>query len=145
MRVRGTYAGKNAGMGKLKACSTEESDMIRLKRAYDPPEEADGARYLVERLWPRGIKKENARLTAWLKDVSPSPELRKWYGHVPDRWPEFQKRYREELRDDEHRAALETLRAAARRGPITLVYAAKDEERNSALIVKQVLSPAATG
>ncbi len=117
--------------------------MIRLKRAYDPPEETDGARYLVERLWPRGIKKENARLTAWLKDVSPSAELRKWYGHEPDRWPEFQKRYREELKDDVHRAALETLREAARRGPITLVYAAKDEERNSAVIVQQVLTSAA--
>ncbi len=119
--------------------------MIRIKRAYDSPEAADGARYLVERLWPRGIKKEDARLTAWLKDVAPSGELRKWYGHVPDRWPEFQKRYREELKDEPHRAALAELRQAARHGPITLVYAAKDEERNSAVVVKQALSSAAAG
>ncbi len=114
--------------------------MIRLKRIYEPPEAADGERYLVERLWPRGISKDAARLAAWLKDVAPSAELRKWYGHEPDRWPEFQKRYREELRDEPHRAALEKLREAARRRPITLVYAAKDQERNSAAIVRQVLS-----
>jgi len=113
--------------------------MIQLKRAYETPEAADGDRYLVERLWPRGVKKEDARLKAWVKDVSPSAALRKWYGHDPEKWPEFQKRYREELKDAEHRAALEELRKAARRGTITLVYAAKDEERNSARIVKEEL------
>jgi uncharacterized protein YeaO (DUF488 family) len=114
--------------------------MIRLKRVYDPPEPADGARYLVERLWPRGMKKERAALTAWLKEVSPSPELRKWYSHDPEKWPEFQKRYREELKDEAHRPVLEELRQAAHKGPVTLVYAAHDEERNSATVLKQVLA-----
>ena len=114
--------------------------MIQVKRVYDPPERADGARYLVERLWPRGMKKENAALTGWLKEVAPSTELRKWYGHDPERWPEFQKRYREELKDDAHQEALADLRQAARKGPVTLVYAAHDEERNSAVVLKQVLT-----
>jgi uncharacterized protein YeaO (DUF488 family) len=113
--------------------------MIRIKRVYDPPEHGDGARYLVERLWPRGMTKEKAALTAWLKEVAPSPELRKWYSHDPERWTEFQKRYREELKDEAHRSALEELRQAARKGPVTLVYAAHDEERNSAALLKQLL------
>ena len=114
--------------------------MIQVKRVYDPPKRADGAHYLVERLWPRGMKKENAALTGWLKEVAPSTELRKWYGHDPERWPEFQKRYREELKDDAHQEALADLRQAARKGPVTLVYAAHDEERNSAVVLKQVLT-----
>jgi len=114
--------------------------MIRLKRIYELPDPADGPRYLVERLWPRGISKEAAALTAWLKDVAPSQELRKWYAHDPARWPEFQRRYRAELADEVHRAPLAELRQAARRGPITFVYAAKDEERNSALVLKQFLT-----
>ncbi len=114
--------------------------MIRVKRVYDPPEHGDGPRYLVERLWPRGVKKEDADLTAWLREVAPTTELRKWYNHEPERWPEFQKRYREELKDEAHKPALEELRQAARRGPITLVYAAHDEERNSAVVLKQLLA-----
>lgn len=114
--------------------------MIRVRRVYDPPEPGDGARYLVERLWPRGVKKEDAALTAWLKEVAPTTELRKWYNHEPERWPEFQRRYREELKDDAHKPAIEELRQAARRGPITLVYAAHDEEQNSAAVLKQVLT-----
>jgi uncharacterized protein YeaO (DUF488 family) len=114
--------------------------MIRVKRVYAPPDPADGARYLVERLWPRGMKKENAALTGWLKEVAPSTELRKWYSHDPERWPEFQKRYREELKDDTHQEALAKLRQAARKGLVTLVYAAHDEERNSAVVLKQVLT-----
>jgi uncharacterized protein YeaO (DUF488 family) len=114
--------------------------MIRLKRVYDSPAANDGARYLVERLWPRGMTKEKAALKAWLKEVAPSPELRKWYGHDPEKWPEFQKRYREELKDEAHREALAELREAARHGPVTLVYAAHDEERNSAAVLKQVLT-----
>jgi len=114
--------------------------MIRVKRVYEPPEPADGARYLVERLWPRGVKKEDAALTAWLKEAAPSTPLRKWYGHEPERWPEFQRRYREELTDDAHKLALEELRQAALKGPITLVYAAHDEERNGAVVLQQVLA-----
>ena len=119
--------------------------MIQTKRAYEPAARGDGARYLVERLWPRGVTREKAALTAWLKEVSPSPELRKWYAHDPAKWPEFQKRYREELKDEAHRPALEELRQAARKGPVTLIYAAHDEERNSAAVLQQVLAGHATG
>ena len=110
---------------------------LRLKRVYLPPEAADGTRVLVERLWPRGLTKQAAALDHWLKDVSPSPDLRKWFGHRPERWPEFRERYREELAASE--AALQELRALWAAGPVTLVYAARDEKRNSALILKDYL------
>jgi uncharacterized protein YeaO (DUF488 family) len=110
---------------------------IRLKRAYDEPTPDDGLRILVERLWPRGLTKDRAKIDLWLKDVSPSPELRKWYGHDPSKWAEFQKRYRAELAENE--SALEDLREKCQSGTITFVYAARDEERNSALILKDFL------
>ncbi len=114
--------------------------MIRVKRVYEAVEKADGQRVLVERLWPRGMKKEEAHLKAWLKEVAPSPELRKWYSHDVSRWPEFQKRYLEELKKDEaHREAVAELRRLAREGDLTLVYAAKDEEHNSATVLKRFL------
>ncbi len=110
---------------------------IRLKRAYESPEPGDGRRILVERLWPRGLKKEAAALNAWTRDVAPSPELRKWYAHDPDKWPEFQRRYRAELDGNpEGRAELKDAMGA---GPVTFVYAAKDEERNSARVLKEYL------
>ncbi len=110
---------------------------IHLKRAYDPAEPTDGRRILVERLWPRGITREAAALDAWAKDVSPSPELRKWYGHDPEKWPEFQRRYRAEL--EGNAAAVEELRQLIGRGPVTFVYAARDEERNSAALLRRYL------
>ena len=110
---------------------------IRLKRAYEPADPSDGARFLVERLWPRGVRKEELALTAWLKEVSPSPGLRTWFGHDPVKWDEFQRRYAAELRSND--AALEPLRAAARKGRVTLVYAARDPEMNSALLLKEYL------
>lgn len=110
---------------------------IRLKRAYEPPEPEDGRRILVERLWPRGVTKEGAALDAWVKDVAPSPELRKWYAHDPEKWPEFQRRYRTEL--EANPAAVEAVREAIGRGPATFVYAARDEERNSARLLKEYL------
>jgi len=113
--------------------------MIHLRRVYDPPQPSDGECYLVERLWPRGMKKEEVRIAAWLKDVAPSAELRKWYSHDVERWPEFQRRYRAELQDEIHRPLVDELRRKARSHAITLVYAAKDEQHNSALILKQVL------
>ncbi|HWB86317.1 MAG TPA: DUF488 family protein [Bryobacteraceae bacterium] len=116
--------------------------MIRLKRIYDPPEPADGERFLVERLWARGIRKEDAHLAGWLKEVAPSTVLREWYSHDVERWPEFCKRYRAELKDEAHRAAVAELRSHARRGDITLVYAARDEEHNSAVVLRQVLAGA---
>ncbi len=111
--------------------------MIKMKRAYEAPAPSDGRRYLVDRLWPRGKKKDELQLTAWMRDIAPSNELRKWFGHVPERYPEFQARYRKELEGSaEARAAFEELLAAARAGDITLIYSAQDEERNQAVLLK---------
>lgn len=111
--------------------------MIKLKRVYEPAAEEDGVRILVERLWPRGMKKEDANITLWLKDIAPSPELRKWYGHDADKWPEFKKRYKQELK--ENRELVSELREKAKEHVITFVFAAKDEERNSAKVLREVL------
>jgi len=112
---------------------------IRLKRAYDDPAKSDGRRFLVERLWPRGVKKEDLAVEAWLKDVAPSAELRKWYAHDPEKWPEFRKRYRAELRANDSED-LAMLRQAVRgKGTVTLVFAAKDPERSSARVLKELL------
>ena len=99
---------------------------IRLKRAYEAPSRDDGARVLVDRLWPRGISKQKAALDQWMKEIAPSTELREWFGHDPARWAEFQKRYAAELRAK--RTGLAELRAIARRGKLTLIYAAQDEQ-----------------
>ena len=112
---------------------------MRLKRVYDPAGVEDGERFLAERLWPRGISRRQACLTAWLKDLAPSPALRKWFGHDPKRWDEFRRRYRAELREPDKGPLLAKLAAKARRGDITLVFAARDEERNSAVVLKRVL------
>lgn len=107
---------------------------IRLKRVYARPEDDDGPRFLVERLWPRGLTKDRAKVDAWFKDVAPSPELRRWYSHDPKKWPEFRRRYLAELgRNPE---AVGRLRARLGEGTVTFVYAAKDEQRNSAAVLK---------
>jgi uncharacterized protein YeaO (DUF488 family) len=111
--------------------------MIHLKRAYDPPSEADGMRILVERLWPRGLTKERLAVKLWLKEVSPSPELRKWYGHDPEKWEEFRRRYLAEL--EAAGEPLQRLRELASQGEVTFVYAARDEEHNSARLLKEYL------
>lgn len=111
--------------------------MIHLKRAYEDPERTDGRRYLVDRLWPRGVKKEVLQLEDWLKDVAPSDELRRWFGHDPEKWPAFQQRYREEL--DERPETWQPLLDAARQGDITLVYGARDTEHNNAMVLKAYL------
>ena len=122
------------------ASGKETSERIRLKRAYDAPADDDGARVLVERLWPRGVRKDDAALDDWLKEVAPSPELRKWYAHDTDRWDEFRARYLRELDErDEARAAVEQLLERARAGTLTLVLASKDVERSSAALLKQHL------
>ncbi len=110
---------------------------IRLKRAYDARSEDDGTRILVERLWPRGVTKEFAAIDLWLKDLAPSPELRKWYGHDVTRWAEFRKRYVAEL-DDNGEAVRDLLRRLED-GPVTFIYAAKDPEHNRALLLKEYL------
>ena len=111
--------------------------MIRLKRAYEPSTRDDGKRVLVERLWPRGVSKAHLKLDAWLKDVAPSTELRKWFSHDPTKWPEFRRRYFTELRAN--RAAWQPLLSAAKRGRVTFVYAAHDEARNGAIALKTFL------
>ncbi len=110
---------------------------IKLKRAYLSVSPDDGKRILVERLWPRGVTKAKAALDDWVKDIAPSPELRKWYDHDPEKWPEFQKRYRKELAANMD--AVLALKAQCDDGPVTLIYAARDEERNSATVLKTYL------
>lgn len=111
--------------------------MIRLKRAYEPATSDDGVRVLVERLWPRGVKKTRLKLDGWLKDVAPSADLRKWFSHQPEKWPEFRHRYFTELRANP--AAWHPLLSAAKRGRVTFVYAARDEARNGAVALKAFL------
>jgi uncharacterized protein YeaO (DUF488 family) len=110
---------------------------VRLKRAYEPAVRDDGKRILIDRLWPRGIRKADAAIERWIKELSPSPELRRWFGHEPKRWEEFRRRYVEEL----HRRPKElaALRALAQQEPITLVYAAHDEVHNDAVVLRGVL------
>lgn len=110
---------------------------IRLKRAYEPPATSDGRRILVDRLWPRGISKADAAIDRWMKDIAPSTELREWFGHDAERWPEFQRRYALEVR--KHREQLAELRRLARKDPLTLVYSARDETHNDAVALRQVL------
>lgn len=111
--------------------------MIRLKRVYEEAARNDGNRVLVERLWPRGVSKEKANIRLWAKEIAPSPELRKWYGHNLARWEEFKKRYWRELKGKQE--SLEEIRSRAREGTITFVYAARDEEHNSAMALKDYL------
>jgi uncharacterized protein YeaO (DUF488 family) len=111
--------------------------MVRLKRVYDQPESGDGRRLLVDRLWPRGLSRDAARLDGWLKEIAPSDGLRRWFGHDPARWEEFRDRYRAEL--GQHASLLEQLRSEGRSGVLTLLYAARDAERNNAVVLKEVL------
>ncbi|NGZ59274.1 MAG: DUF488 domain-containing protein [Nitrospira sp. LK265] len=111
--------------------------MIALKRVYDPMTSADGVRFLVERLWPRGVKKTALHIDAWLKDVAPSGELRRWFSHDPKKWSEFQRRYHDELHA--HADALEPILKAAQRGRVTLLYSSHDTEHNNAVALKEYL------
>jgi uncharacterized protein YeaO (DUF488 family) len=111
--------------------------MLELKRAYDPASKGDGARFLVERLWPRGVSKANLPLEAWLKEVGPSTELRKWFGHDPLKWPSFRTRYFREL--DSRPESWQPILSAARRGTVTLVYSSHDEEHNNAVALREYL------
>src|ERR1700721_2043152 len=107
---------------------------LRTKRVYDQPGDDDGRRILVDRLWPRGLSKEKARVDLWLKEVAPSTELRKWFGHDPGKWPEFKARYKAELKHNT--AQLPLLKRAVVRGPATLLYGAKDTEHNEAVVLQ---------
>ena len=110
---------------------------VKLKRAYELPAADDGTRVLVDRLWPRGVSKEHAALDQWMKDISPSTELRKWFGHDPARWEEFCRRYTGELHQNAER--LSQLRSLTREGPVTLVYSAHDEVHNDAIVLRDLL------
>jgi uncharacterized protein YeaO (DUF488 family) len=110
---------------------------IRLKRVYETPAEADGCRILVERLWPRGLSKQVARVDLWCKDVAPSPELRRWFDHDPDKWSEFKRRYRRELRG--RGEALDAIRERVAAGPVTFVFASREERFNNAVALAEHL------
>ncbi|OPY14198.1 MAG: hypothetical protein A4E66_00452 [Syntrophus sp. PtaB.Bin001] len=110
---------------------------IRLKRAYDAPQDDDGFRILVDRLWPRGVARDSARIDLWLKEIAPGDELRKWFAHEPAKWTEFRDRYFQELGDNPD--AVGQLMMHVRRGLVTLVYGAKDREHNNAVALKEYL------
>jgi uncharacterized protein YeaO (DUF488 family) len=110
---------------------------LEIKRVYDEPSRADGTRILVDRLWPRGLSKERARVDLWLKDIAPSTDLRKWFSHDPKKWTEFQARYRQELKAKAD--LLDVLKEKEAEGPITLLYGAKDEVHNEAVVLQSLL------
>jgi uncharacterized protein YeaO (DUF488 family) len=114
-----------------------EKKMVKIKRIYDPVSRDDGRRMLVDRLWPRGLRKEDARIDEWLKEIAPSNELRRWFGHDPAKWQQFRKKYSAELADKSE--LLEKLRAEARKGMITLLFAAKDVTHNNAVVLKELI------
>ena len=118
---------------------TSQKLRVAIKRAYEPAAPEDGTRVLVDRLWPRGVSKERAHLDLWLKDVAPSNELRTWYGHDPAKFEAFRERYLRELHAEPGRSALEQLRELARKGPLTLVFAARDEAHSEAAVLQDVL------
>jgi uncharacterized protein YeaO (DUF488 family) len=113
------------------------SSLLKTKRVYESADASDGTRFLVDRLWPRGIKKDKLEMKAWLKDVAPSPGLRKWFAHDPARWQEFQGRYRAEL--EANPDAWKPILEAAKQGDVTLLYSARDTEHNSAVLLKAFL------
>jgi uncharacterized protein YeaO (DUF488 family) len=113
--------------------------MIRVKRIYEEPAPDDGYRVLVDRLWPRGVAKAAAQLSAWQKDLAPSEDLRRWFAHDPARWEEFQRRYGEDLADPAKTGLVSDLLARSRQGTVTLVYAARDHEHNNAVVLKNYL------
>ena len=117
----------------------ESETMIKRKRVYEAPEADDGYRVLVERLWPRGIRKAALRFDAWEREIAPSTELRRWYGHEPEKWEEFQARYERELQQPDAQAILQALVERARRGNVTLLYAARDGEHSNAAFLERLL------
>ncbi len=111
--------------------------MLKLKRVYEELSKEDGFRVLIERLWPRGFTKERAAVDLWLRDVAPSTELRKWFGHDPAKWEEFRRRYWAELK--QHKDATDLLKQKSKEGTVTIVYSARDEEHNAAVVLKAFL------
>jgi uncharacterized protein YeaO (DUF488 family) len=122
----------------VQVVSNGKTMTIQLKRAYEKPARADGTRILVDRLWPRGLTKERAAIDLWLKELAPSTELRKWFAHDPKKWRGFRSRYRTELK--EHGDQLDLIKSKAKEGPVTLIYGARDQEHNEAVVLKQCLT-----
>lgn len=118
---------------------------VRLKRVYEPKASDDGVRILVDRLWPRGLSREAAALDGWMKELAPSAALRRWFGHRAERWDEFVQRYREELSSSDALSSLNELSGFARKGALTLLYSASDEQRNQAIVLAEVLRQRAKG
>jgi uncharacterized protein YeaO (DUF488 family) len=116
---------------------------VTIKRVYEEPSDSDGTRVLVDRLWPRGLTKEKAKVDVWLKEIAPPTELRKWFNHEPSKWPEFKERYWAELRDNTELVSV--LNKHMANGKVTIVYGAKDEEHNDAVVIKQYLDKMVTG
>lgn len=112
---------------------------LKIKRVYAPAEKSDGVRMLVDRLWPRGISREKARIDEWMKEIAPSTTLRKRFHHQPERWEEFRKLYRLELEDDDKKAMIRRLRSTSRKSTVTLLFAAKDEEHNNAVALASII------
>ena len=119
---------------------SQHESKVALKRVYEQAEAHDGTRILVERLWPRGLTKERAHIDMWLKEVAPSNELRRWFGHDPDKFADFQRRYETELASESGKEALTKLRALLQQGPVTLVFAAHDTEHNNAVVLRDLLT-----
>jgi len=113
--------------------------LVKLKRIYEKPHSSDGIRVLVDRLWPRGVSKSRAKIDEWVKEIAPSDGLRKWYGHQPDRWKEFEKRYERELRSAERKELIRLLRSKARGRTVTVLFAAKDQEHSNAKVLVRLL------
>ena len=124
------------------ALATQVSIDVRIKRAYEPAAPADGYRVLIDHVWPRGVSRERAKLDEWARELAPSDELRTWFGHEPARFQEFRTRYRSEL--SRERDAIERLRALAARCPLTIVYAARDEQHNNAVVLAELLRDGST-
>lgn len=114
--------------------------MLKIKRAYDKPESADGKRILIDRLWPRGLSKTEARIDEWLKDLGPSTELRKWFGHDPEKWEEFRSRYIEELSAPGKKALLERIAQMAGQADVTLIYSARDTEHSDVKVLYELIT-----
>lgn len=127
-----------SGQRSSPATKAESRNMkIKIKRVYEQPDKDDGVRILVDRLWPRGLTKEKAAVDLWLKEIAPSTELRKWFGHDPEKWSSFRGRYETELRHNDD--LIKLLKQKAREGTVTLVYGARDQKHNEALVLKQFL------
>ena len=125
-------------MSKSSLKSKQRKIHVKIKRVYEEPEKSDGKRILVERLWPRGFTKEKAGIDLWLKEIAPTTELRKWINHEPSKWQEFQKRYQQELENNEEQVS--KLSDQLKSGAVTLIYSAKDEQHNAAIVLKEWLS-----